>query len=65
MTQSVRVRRFLALILVVAVVAIGVGGCAKRAAVSPGLPTRRGIRQGQFARDHRDGVLGSTLNHDG
>jgi hypothetical protein len=35
MTQSVRVRRFLALILVVAVVAIGVGGCAKRSAVSP------------------------------
>jgi len=35
MNQSVRVRRFLALILVVAVVAIGVGGCAKRSAVSP------------------------------
>lgn len=37
MTQSLRVRRFLALILVVAVVAMTVSGCAKRAAVSPGF----------------------------
>ncbi|HEX7608524.1 MAG TPA: DUF4349 domain-containing protein [Candidatus Cryosericum sp.] len=37
MTQSVRVRRFLVLILVVAVVAMTVSGCAKRAAVSPGF----------------------------
>jgi hypothetical protein len=35
MTQSLRVRRFLALILVVAMVAIGVSGCAKRSSVSP------------------------------
>jgi hypothetical protein len=35
MTQSLRVRRFLALILVVAVVAMVVSGCAKRSAVSP------------------------------
>lgn len=35
MTQSVRVRRLLALILIAGVVAIGVGGCAKRSAVSP------------------------------
>jgi hypothetical protein len=35
MTQSVRVRRFLALILVVAVVVMGVSGCAKRSSVSP------------------------------
>ena len=35
MTQSLRVRRFLGLILVVAVVAIAVTGCAKRSAVSP------------------------------
>jgi len=35
MTQSLRVRRFLALILVVAVVAMAVTGCAKRSAVSP------------------------------
>ncbi|MFZ2413989.1 MAG: DUF4349 domain-containing protein [Candidatus Cryosericum sp.] len=37
MTQSVRVRRFLALILVVAVVGMGVSGCAKRSSVSPGF----------------------------
>src|SRR5450830_343489 len=37
MTQSVRVRRFLALILVVAVVGMGASGCAKRAAVLPGF----------------------------
>ena len=37
MTQSLRVRRFLGLILVVAVVAMAVSGCAKRAAVSPGF----------------------------
>jgi hypothetical protein len=35
MTQSLRVHRFLALILVVAVVVTAVSGCAKRAAVSP------------------------------
>ncbi|MCX6085464.1 MAG: DUF4349 domain-containing protein [Caldiserica bacterium] len=35
MTQSLRVRRFLALIVVVAVVAMGASGCAKRASVSP------------------------------
>lgn len=35
MTQSLRVRRFLALILVVTVVAMAVTGCAKRSAVSP------------------------------
>ena len=35
MTQSLRVRRFLVLILVVAVAVIAVTGCAKRAAVSP------------------------------
>jgi hypothetical protein len=35
MTKSVRVRRFLALILIAAVVAIGVSGCAKRSSVSP------------------------------
>jgi hypothetical protein len=37
MTQSLRVRRFLALIVVVAVVAMAVSGCAKRASVSPGF----------------------------
>jgi hypothetical protein len=37
MTQSLRAHRFLALILVVAVVAMAVSGCAKRAAVSPGF----------------------------
>jgi hypothetical protein len=37
MTQSLRVRRFLALILVVAVVAMAVSGCAKRATVLPGF----------------------------
>ena len=37
MTQSVRVRRFLALILVVAVVGMGVSGCAKRISASPGF----------------------------
>ena len=37
MTQSLRVRRFLALILVVAVVVVAVSGCAKRAAVLPGF----------------------------
>ena len=37
MTQSGRVRRFLALILVVAVVGMGVSGCAKRSSVSPGF----------------------------
>ncbi len=35
MTQSVRVRQFLALILVVAVVCVGASGCAKRSSVSP------------------------------
>jgi hypothetical protein len=37
MTQSLRVRRFLALILVVAAVVMAVTGCAKRAAVLPGF----------------------------
>ena len=37
MIQSLRVRRFLALILVVAVVGMGVSGCAKRSSVSPGF----------------------------
>lgn len=37
MTKSPRVRRFFALILVAAVVGMGVSGCAKRAAVSPGF----------------------------
>ena len=37
MTQSLRVRRFLALILVVVVVAMIMNGCAKRNAVSPGF----------------------------
>jgi len=35
MTQSLRVRRLLGLILLVAVMAMAVSGCAKRAAVSP------------------------------
>ncbi|RIE05756.1 DUF4349 domain-containing protein [Candidatus Cryosericum terrychapinii] len=37
MTKSPRVCRFFALILVVAVMGMGVSGCAKRAAVSPGF----------------------------
>lgn len=48
MTQSLRVRRFLALILVVAVVAMAVTGCAKRAAVSPegDVATSGGVLKG-------------------
>jgi hypothetical protein len=48
MTQSLRVRRFLALILVVAVAAIAVTGCAKRSAVSPepGVQTSNGALKG-------------------
>ncbi len=37
MTQSVRERRFLGLILVIAMVAIGASGCAKRSSVLPGF----------------------------
>ena len=40
MTQSLRLRRFLALIVVVAVVAMAVSGCAKRASVSPGFDSQ-------------------------
>ena len=48
MTQSLRVRRFLALIVVVAVVAMAVTGCAKRSAVSPepGVATSDGAPKG-------------------
>src|SRR5450756_1266504 len=48
MTQSLRVRRFLALILVVAVAVIAVTGCAKRSAVSPepGVQTSNGVLKG-------------------
>ncbi|RIE16982.1 DUF4349 domain-containing protein [Candidatus Cryosericum septentrionale] len=48
MTQSLRVRRFLALIVVVAVVAMAVTGCAKRSAVSPepGVATSGGVLKG-------------------
>ncbi len=48
MTQSLRVRRFLVLILVVAVAAIAVTGCAKRSAVSPepGVATSGGVVKG-------------------
>jgi len=48
MTQSLRVRRFLALILVVAIAAIAVTGCAKRSAVSPepGVQTSNGVLKG-------------------
>jgi hypothetical protein len=48
MTQSLKVRRFLALILVVAVAAIAVTGCAKRSAVSPepGVQTSNGVLKG-------------------
>jgi hypothetical protein len=48
MTQSLKVRRFLALILVVAVAAIAVTGCAKRSAVSPepGVVTSGGVLKG-------------------
>jgi len=48
MTQSVRVRRFLVLILVIAVAAIAVTGCAKRSAVSPdlGAATSNGVVKG-------------------
>lgn len=49
MTQSLRVRRFLALIVVVAVVAMAVTGCAKRSAVSPepGVATSDGGLKGK------------------
>jgi len=49
MTQSLRVRRFLVLILVVAVAAIAVTGCAKRSAVSPepGVATSDGGLKGK------------------
>jgi hypothetical protein len=48
MTQSLRVRRFLVLILVVAVAVIAVTGCAKRSAVSPepGAATSGGVLKG-------------------
>ena len=48
MTQSLRVRRFLVLILVVAVAVIAVTGCAKRSAVSPelGAATSDGVVKG-------------------
>jgi hypothetical protein len=48
MTQSLKVRRFLALILVVAVAAMVVTGCAKRSAVSPepGVQTSNGALKG-------------------
>ena len=50
MTQSVRTRRFLVLILVVAVVAMAVTGCAKRSAVSPetGVVTSTGGQGANF-----------------
>lgn len=49
MTQSLRVRRFLALIIAVAFVVIAVTGCAKRSAVSPepGVATSDGGLKGK------------------
>src|SRR5450759_3411118 len=49
MTQSLRVRRFLVLIVVVPVVAMAVTGCAKRSAVSPepGVATSDGALKGK------------------